>query len=331
MLSKVEQNKNIDCDIANVSEKESDKNEELDVYIVSKEDEGKRLDLYASEKYKDISRSYIQKLIKEDRVLVNSKKEKASYKLSSGDELTILMPEHKDLELIAQNIDLNIIYEDEGLLIVNKEQGMVVHPAPGNPDNTLVNALLYHCGDNLSSLNDRIRPGIVHRIDKDTSGLLVVAKNNVVHESLAKQFAVHSITREYEMLCIGNVNWEKMTVDKPLGRNPKNRLKRAVVEDGRRAVTHFETLESLNGFTYMKATLETGRTHQIRVHSAFINHPIVGDNLYGYSVKKFSKLKGQMLHARKLGFIHPLTGKYVEFTSELPEHFVKTLNIMRKL
>lgn len=306
-------------------------NGEVDAYIVEEDAAGKRLDLYASEKYKDISRSYIQKLIKEDRVLVNSKKVKASFKLSEGDEVAVSMPEQRELELVPQNIELNIVYEDEGLLIVNKPQGMVVHPAPGNPDGTLVNALLYHCGDNLSTVNDRIRPGIVHRIDKDTSGLLVVAKTNEVHEHLAKQFAVHSITREYEMLCIGNVDWDKMTVDKPLGRNPKNRLKRAVVEGGRRAVTHFQVLESLRGFTYMRATLETGRTHQIRVHSSYLRHPIVGDNLYGYTVKKFSKLNGQMLHARKLGFIHPLTGEYVEFTSELPDYFVKTLDVMRRL
>ncbi len=306
-------------------------NEEVDAYIVESNHSGKRLDLYLSEKYNDVSRSYVQKLIKDDRVLVNSKKEKPSYKLSIGDELLVMIPEEKELELLPQKINLNIIYEDEGLLIVNKEQGMVVHPAPGNPDKTLVNALLYHCGESLSTLNGKIRPGIVHRIDKNTSGLLVVAKNNFVHEHLAKQFAIHSITREYEMLTVGNVDWDKMTVNKPLGRNPKNRLKRAVVIDGKRAVTHFKVIEDLNGFTYMKASLETGRTHQIRVHSSYIKHPIVGDDLYGYKIKKFSNLQGQMLHARKLGFIHPLTEKYVEFTSELPEDFLKTLNKMRSL
>lgn len=306
-------------------------NEEVDAYIVESNHSGKRLDLYLSEKYNDVSRSYIQKLIKDDRVLVNSKKEKPSYKLSIGDELLLMIPEEKELQLLPQKINLNIIYEDEGLLIVNKEQGMVVHPAPGNPDKTLVNALLYHCGESLSTLNGKIRPGIVHRIDKNTSGLLVVAKNNFVHEHLAKQFAIHSITREYEMLTVGNVDWDKMTVNKPLGRNPKNRLKRAVVIDGKRAVTHFKVIEDLNGFTYMKASLETGRTHQIRVHSSYIKHPIVGDDLYGYKIKKFSNLQGQMLHARKLGFIHPLTEKYVEFTSELPEDFLKTLNKMRSL
>lgn len=323
--------KKINFDMKATIRLDSSQNEEVDVYIVEDSSNGKRLDLYVTEKYRDISRSYIQKLIKEDRVLLNSKKVKSSYKLSVGDELLVMIPEQKELELLPQNINLNIIYEDDGLLIVNKDQGMVVHPAPGNPDNTLVNALLYHCGDNLSTLNDIIRPGIVHRIDKNTSGLLVVAKNNLVHEHLAKQFAVHSITREYEMLCVGNVNWEKMTVDKPLGRNPKNRLKRAVVENGKRAVTHFEIIESLNGFTYMRASLETGRTHQIRVHSSYIKHPIVGDDLYGYNIKKFSNLQGQMLHARKLGFIHPLTEKYVEFTSDLPENILKTLNKMRSL
>ena len=241
------------------------------------------------------------------------------------------MPEEKQLEPVAEKIDLDIIYEDEAILIVNKKQGMVVHPAPGNPDKTLVNALLYHCKDNLSDLNGKIRPGIVHRIDKNTSGLLVIAKSNYAHEYLAKQFAVHSISREYEMICVGNVNWDKMTVDKTLGRNPKNRLKRAVVEGGKRAVTHFEKVEDLNGFTYMKARLETGRTHQIRVHSSYLKHPILGDDLYGYKIKKFANLKGQLLHARKLGFIHPLTEEYIEFTSELPKYFLDTLNKIRKL
>lgn len=304
----------------------------IDVFIVDEENKGKRLDLYASEQYKEVSRSNIKKLIKEERLKVNSKIEKASYKVALGDEISVDIPEPTELEVEPQNIPLEIVYEDDDLLIVNKPQGMVVHPAPGNPDNTLVNAILYHCKGKLSSINGVIRPGIVHRIDKNTSGILVVAKNNSTHAGLSEQFAEHSITREYEMITSGNVDWEKMTVDKPLGRNPKDRMKMAVVKSGgKRAVTHFEVIESLSGFTYMKATLETGRTHQIRVHLNFLRHPIIGDNIYGYNIKKFTSLKGQMLHARKLGFIHPRTGEYMEFTSELPEHFKKTLEKVRNL
>lgn len=306
--------------------------EEVDGFVVEADWDGKRLDLFTSEQYTDISRSNIQKLIKENRILVNSKKEKASYKVSTGDLVTVAMPEPKELLIEAQDIDIEIVYEDDDLLIVNKPQGMVVHPAPGNPDKTLVNAIMYHCKGKLSSINGVIRPGIVHRIDKNTSGLLVVAKNNNAHKKLAEQFAVHSITREYEMICSGRVDWDKKTVDTLIGRNPKNRLKMSVIKSGgKRAVTHFEVLEDLSGFTYMKATLETGRTHQIRVHSSYLKHPIIGDNIYGYPIKKFAHLQGQMLHARKLGFIHPTTGEYLEFTSDLPDYFKKALNIIRHL
>lgn len=252
--------------------------------------------------------------------------------MSTGDLVTVAMPEPKELLIEAQDIDIEIVYEDDDLLIVNKPQGMVVHPAPGNPDKTLVNAIMYHCKGKLSSINGVIRPGIVHRIDKNTSGLLVVAKNNNAHKKLAEQFAVHSITREYEMICSGRVDWDKKTVDTLIGRNPKNRLKMSVIKSGgKRSVTHFEVLEDLSGFTYMKATLETGRTHQIRVHSSYLKHPIIGDNIYGYPIKKFAHLEGQMLHARKLGFIHPTTGEYLEFTSDLPDYFKKALNIIRHL
>ncbi|WP_101773207.1 RluA family pseudouridine synthase [Peptostreptococcus faecalis] len=306
-------------------------NQEVDAFSVQENDENKRLDLYVSEMYKDISRSYIQKLIKNSRILVNSKIEKPSYKVEMDDLIYVSMLEPKDTVAIPQDIKIDIIYEDEDVLIVNKPQGMVVHPAPGNPDNTLVNAALYHCNGNLSSVNGLIRPGIVHRIDKDTSGILVIAKNNMAHEHLAEQFKVHSITREYEMISLGNVKWDEMTVDKPIGRNSKNRLKMAVVNSGgKNAVTHFHLIERYSGYSYLRANLETGRTHQIRVHSSFLNHPILGDYLYGYKEKKFPKLKGQMLHARKLGFIHPRTGEYVEFSSELPEYFKRALEILRE-
>ncbi len=266
-------------------------------------------------------------MIKEDRVFVNTKKQKASYKVVYNDRIEISMPEPEELEILSQDIKLEIVYEDEDLLVINKPQGMVVHPAPGNPDNTLVNAVMYHCKGKLSSINGVIRPGIVHRIDKNTSGLLVVAKNNISHQGLAEQFKVHSIKREYEMICMGNIKWDHMSVDKPIGRNPKDRLKMGVVKSGgKRAVTHLEVLENLTGLTHLRATLETGRTHQIRVHTSFLNHPILGDNLYGYSVKRYSNLQGQVLHARTLGFIHPKTKEYVEFTSELPKYFQEILN-----
>lgn len=303
---------------------------EIDVFIVDDKNEKKRLDVFVSEQYRDMSRSTIQKFIKEDRIIVNSKVEKASYKVCLNDLVQVEIPEPEELNIEAQDIKINIIHEDDDILVVNKEQGMVVHPAPGNYDKTLVNAIMYHCRDNLSSINGVIRPGIVHRIDKNTSGLLVIAKNNYAHQFLAEQFAVHSITREYDMIVSGNVEWENYTVDKPIGRNPKDRMKMAVVNSGgKRAVTHFKVVENLNGFTYMRATLETGRTHQIRVHCNYMKHPIIGDNLYGYNLKRFTKLKGQMLHARKLGFIHPTTEEYIEFTSPLPDYFSDELKKLR--
>lgn len=303
---------------------------EIDVFIVDDKNEKKRLDVFVSEQYRDMSRSTIQKFIKEDRIIVNSKVEKASYKVCLNDLVQVEIPEPEELNIEAQGIKINIIHEDDDILVVNKEQGMVVHPAPGNYDKTLVNAIMYHCRDNLSSINGVIRPGIVHRIDKNTSGLLVIAKNNYAHQFLAEQFAVHSITREYDMIVSGNVEWENYTVDKPIGRNPKDRMKMAVVNSGgKRAVTHFKVVENLNGFTYMRATLETGRTHQIRVHCNYMKHPIIGDNLYGYNLKRFTKLKGQMLHARKLGFIHPTTEEYIEFTSPLPDYFSDELKKLR--
>lgn len=295
---------------------------EVDYYIVDVDFAGKRLDVFLSEKYEDFSRSSIQKMIKDGSIVVNSKKEKASYKLEIGDEVFFEKPTIEDFRVEGENLDLEIVYEDEYLLVVNKPKGMVVHPAPGNYTNTLVNGLKYLYGDNLSDINGSIRPGIVHRIDKDTSGLLVVAKDNDTHRGLASQFSVHSITREYEMICIGNVDWTDLTVDKNIGRNPKNRLKMAALDSGgKRACTHFHLIHQNSGFSYMKATLETGRTHQIRVHSSYIKHPILGDMVYGYNIKKYSNLQGQTLHARKLGFIHPKTGEYMEFNSELPRYF----------
>ena len=301
--------------------------EEIRQFLVIDEEEGSRLDVYLSEQLGDMSRSYIQKLIKEKKVKVNEKIEKAKYLVKENDNISIEIPKPKTLEIIPQDIPIDIVYEDDDLLIVNKPQDMVVHPAPGNYENTLVNAILYHCEGNLSSINGVIRPGIVHRIDKDTSGLLMIAKNNNSHNYLSEQLKDHSITREYEFICHGVMKEDKITVNKPIGRNPKDRLKMAVVKDGKHAVTHFEVINRYENFTHVKATLETGRTHQIRVHALSLNHPLVGDPIYGPKNNKFG-VKGQVLHAKKLGFIHPTTKEYVEFDSELPEHFK---NIIKKL
>ena len=266
--------------------------DEIREFLVGEEEEGDRLDVYLSEQLGDMSRSYIQKIIKDKKVEVNNKIEKAKYLVKEEDKVKIEIPAPKLLEVIAQDIPIDIVYEDNDVLIVNKPQDMVVHPAPGNYDNTLVNAILYHCKDKLSSINGVIRPGIVHRIDKDTSGLLMIAKNNNAHNSLAEQLKDHSITREYEFICHGVVKDDKITVNKPIGRNPKDRLKMAVVKDGKHAVTHFEVVERFENFTHMRARLETGRTHQIRVHALSINHPLLGDPIYGPKNTKF-KLNGQ--------------------------------------
>lgn len=298
---------------------------DIEEFKVEYIDEGTRLDVYLSEFFSDMSRSYIQKLIKDSMVEVNSKMEKSSYKLQTGDVVRIKRPEPKEILIESQNIDLDIIYEDKDIVVVNKPQGMVVHPAHGNWSHTLVNAIMYHCKD-LSSINGEIRPGIVHRIDKMTSGLLVIAKNDESHRFLAEQFKDHSITREYEMILSGGVNWDEKTVNTLIGRNPKDRLKMAVLKTGgREATTHFQVINKFGSYTYVRATLETGRTHQIRVHSSFLKHPILGDEVYGYRDKRFSNLRGQTLHARKLGFIHPRTRKYIELDSKLPKYFEQVL------
>lgn len=303
--------------------------EEVKEFLVEEDEEGDRLDVYLADQFVDMSRSYIQKIIKDKKVTVNGKIEKAKYLVKEEDKIVIEIPKPKILEVVPQDIPIEIVYEDDDVIIVNKPQGMVVHPAPGNYEGTLVNAILYHCKGNLSSINGVIRPGIVHRIDKDTSGILMIAKNNNSHNCLADQLKDHSITREYEFICHGVFKEDKVTVDRPIGRNPKDRLKMAVVPNGKRAVTHFEVLERFNGYTHVRARLETGRTHQIRVHAMSINHPLVGDPVYGPKNSKI-KLNGQALHAKKLGFIHPATKEYVEFDSELPDYFQNLLEKLRK-
>lgn len=300
---------------------------EKNVFIIEDKDQGKRIDKYLSEAFQDKSRSFIQGLIEKDGIKVNNKIPKSNYKLKSLDEIEVILPEPEMLKVDAEEIPLDILYEDEDVIVVNKKQGMVVHPAPGNYNGTLVNALLYHCKD-LSSINGVIRPGIVHRIDKDTSGVLVVAKNDESHNKLSEQLKDHSMKREYYALVEGRLKSEKGTIDKPLARNKKDRLKISVAEGGRRAVTHYEVLERYNGCTLIKCVLETGRTHQIRVHMASIGFPLIGDPLYGFKKQKF-KLNGQMLHAKTLGFIHPTKNKYVEFTTDLPEYFNVILSKLR--
>lgn len=302
--------------------------EEIREFLVEEDEEGDRLDVYLADQFVDMSRSYIQKIIKDKKVTVNGKIEKAKYLVKEEDKIVIEIPKPKVLEVVPQDIPIEIVYEDDDIIIVNKPQGMVVHPAPGNYEGTLVNAILYHCKGNLSSINGVIRPGIVHRIDKDTSGILMIAKNNNAHNCLAEQLKDHSITREYEFICHGVFKEDNVTVDRPIGRNPKDRLKMAIVPNGKRAVTHFEVIERFNGYTHVRARLETGRTHQIRVHAMSINHPLVGDPVYGPKNSKI-KLNGQALHAKKLGFIHPTTKEYVEFDSELPKYFQDILNKLK--
>ncbi len=298
-------------------------------FTTEKEDCGKRLDIFLSE-YADITRSNAQKLLEDGCVLVNGIKETKKYKLKSGDEVQVSIPEPRVVDAVPQNIPIDIVYEDEDIIVVNKPQGMVVHPAAGNYDGTLVNALMYHTKGNLSAINGVIRPGIVHRIDKDTSGILVVAKNDKAHLSLSEQIKDHSMTREYYCLVAGGVKENEFTVDKPIGRDPRDRKKMlAGARDGRCAVTHFFVLKRYQGYTLLKCILETGRTHQIRAHLKSVGKAIVGDMVYGLKKDKLAQkygISGQLLHAKKLGFIHPGKNEYVEFDSQLPENFLCILN-----
>ena len=294
---------------------------------VSEDSGGTRLDAYISSQIEELSRNYAQQIIESGCVSVNGKEELSKKaKVKSGDSIEIDYPEPETLNVEPQDIPIEIVYEDDDVIVVEKPRGMVVHPSPGNFDGTLVNALMYHCGDTLSSINGIIRPGIVHRIDKDTSGLLMIAKNNIAHESLAAQLKEHSCTREYTALVYDNIREDELTVDRPIGRDEKNRLRRAVFgSNPKEAVTHIRVVKRYGKYTLIKAILETGRTHQIRVHMSYIKHPLVGDELYGPK-KQTLPVKGQMLHAGVLGFLHPTTGEYMEFRSELPEYFTEILN-----
>ena len=292
---------------------------------VTQDFEGERIDKYLSRLVTDSSRSAIQKLIESGSVKVNGSQVSKNYKVSADDEILMLQGELKTLDAEPENIPLDIVYEDSDLLVVNKPRGMVVHPAPGNYSGTLVNALLYHCKDSLSGINGVLRPGIVHRIDKDTSGLLIVAKNDKAHIGLAEQIKEHSFTREYNAVVCGHLKEYEGTVCAPIGRNPKDRKKMCVTENNsKNAVTHYKVINEYEGYSHISLRLETGRTHQIRVHMAYIGHPVAGDFVYGND-KKSAYLNGQCLHAIKIGFVHPITNEYLEFNSELPDYFKEFL------
>lgn len=299
------------------------------VINVDREDAGVRIDKWLSEQTDiDLTRSAVAKLIESAKVIVNGKAVSKSYKIQADDVVDVEIPDPVESNVLPEDIPLDIVYEDRYLLVVNKPQGMVVHPAAGNYTGTLVNALLFRYKDELSGINGVIRPGIVHRIDKNTSGLLIVAKTDKAHIGLAEQIKAHSFTREYEAICVGRFKEKSGTVDEPIGRDKRDRKKMCVTQvNSKNAITHYEVIEEFPNHSYVKFRLETGRTHQIRVHCAYLGHPILGDDVYG---KPYQGCKGQCLHARKIGFVHPISGEYLEFTSELPEYFTKLLEKLRK-
>jgi len=301
--------------------------ENFDIMIKA-EESGERIDALLVRSLPDYSRSQLQKFLEQGLVTLNGRALKKNYRCSAGDEIYITLPEIQDVPLIAQDIPLNIVYEDDDVVVINKERGMVVHPAPGHPDGTLVNALMHHCGDSLSGIGGERRPGIVHRIDKDTSGLLIVAKNDFAHAALSAQLSDHSLHRVYEAIARGNFRESSGTVNKPIGRHPVDRKRMAVTEkNSKAAVTHWELISSYKGYSHIRCILETGRTHQIRVHMQSIGHPLLGDGLYG-SPSPEKGLEGQCLHARELIFIHPRSGEPVHLECPLPDYF---LNILGRL
>lgn len=289
---------------------------------------GERLDKYLADSLQ-VTRTIVQKWLQQDLVFVNWNIQNKNYRVQENDEIEVQIPDPIPCNVTAQEIPLDIVYEDDDLLVVNKPKGMVVHPAPGHLEGTLVNALLAHCGNSLSGIGGVTRPGIVHRIDKDTSGLLMVAKNDFAHQGLANQIKAHTFTREYETIVTGHLKESQGTVNQPIGRNPKDRKKMAVTTiHSRNAISHYRVLEELEGHDYVAVRLETGRTHQIRVHMAYLGHPVMGDPIYG-TEKHVKELEGQCLHARKIGFLHPKSGEYMEFSSELPDYFLYQLQRLK--
>ena len=306
------------------------KQEQRYYYTVMEEQEGMRLDQFLAAELKEHSRSYIQKLIKEKNVKVNSTVIKSNYKVAKGDQIQITIPDLTEPDILPENIPLDILYEDDDILVVNKPKGMVVHPAAGHYTGTLVNAIMYHCKDRLSGINGVLRPGIVHRIDMNTTGSLLICKNDHAHQILAEQLKEHSITRRYHAIVHGSLKADTGTVNASIGRHPTDRKKMSTKAlNGRHAVTHYRVLERLGNYTYIECELETGRTHQIRVHMASIGHPILGDDVYGPAKCPFH-LEGQTLHAKILGITHPATGEYMEFDAPLPEYFMKLLSTLRQ-
>lgn len=301
---------------------------ELLTLLCTAEDCGKRIDKFISDNAEMLTRSAVQGLIGKNAVTADGKAVSKNYKIRGTETIEVEIPDAEPMDAVPENIPLDIVYEDEDLLVVNKPKGMVVHPAHGNYHGTLVNALLYHCGNSLSGINGVIRPGIVHRIDKNTSGLLIVAKNDKAHLHLAEQIKAHSFTREYEAIVSGSLKQESGTVDAPIGRHKTDRKKMCVTaENSRNAVTHYSLIRQFGGYAHIKCRLETGRTHQIRVHMAYIGNAVLGDDVYG---KAYKGIEGQCLHARKIGFIHPTTEEYMEFSSDLPDYFTAILNKLEK-
>ena len=299
-------------------------------FVVSKQ-AGMRVDKALAELLPDMSRSYLQKIIKNQSVIVNEKIVKSNYKMVSGDVIELEIPEPVEMDILPEKIDLDILYEDDDIIVINKPKDMVVHPAAGHYSGTIVNGLLYHCKDNLSGINGVLRPGIVHRIDRNTTGAIVICKNDIAHRFIAEQLKEHSITRKYNAIVYNCFNVEEGSVDAPIGRHPVDRKKMAInYNNGKRAVTHYRVLENLAGkYAHIECQLETGRTHQIRVHMTSINHPLLGDDVYGPAKCPY-KLEGQTLHARVLGFVHPATKEYMEFEAPLPDYFNHLLENLRK-
>lgn len=305
---------------------------EKNTYIIdelNKELIGLRIDKAISIKDKDLSRAAVQRMIEEENILVNNQKAKVAYKISLGDEITIIKQPPKEIEIKPEDIPLDIIYEDNDILVVNKQKGLVVHPGNGNPDGTLVNAIMNKCKDSLSGIGGEIRPGIVHRIDKDTSGLLIIAKNDKAHINMSEQIKNHEVKKTYIALVRGKTKENQATIDMPIARSNKDRTKMAVSKDGKNAITHFEVIERFTNYTLLKVNIETGRTHQIRVHLSQIGYPIVGDYVYSNGKNPFG-VEGQMLHSSKLEFKHPITGKEMELEAPLPEYFEEVLEKIRK-
>lgn len=297
--------------------------------FVTEDISGDRIDKFLSEQCEELSRSFLQKLLKAGEIFVNGKPVKASYRVLDGDSILFEVPEATEPEILPEDIPLDIVYEDHDVILVNKPKGMVVHPAAGHYTHTLVNALLYHCREDLSGINGVLRPGIVHRIDMDTTGILIACKNDLAHNSIAAQLKEHSITRRYEAIVHGVLKDEEGTVDAPIGRNPQDRKKMCINhQNGKQAVTHYRVLKRFHDFTHIECRLETGRTHQIRVHMASIGHPLLGDAVYGPSKCPY-KLQGQTLHAGVLGFVHPRSGEYMEFRAPRPEYFERLLKILQ--